>query len=86
MKTNETCGYCKWNLQEDNCMHCHHPDRIEYKKIKKPCEYCGRKPKQESNGCGACTGRGLYTYPELYDQCDCKGFEILYRYEIANDL
>ena len=56
-------------------MHCAHPNAVQYKDIKEPCTNCGRKPGENSSGCGACMGRGRYCYPYVYSTCDCGGFE-----------
>lgn len=68
-------GDCKWRKQGENCVHCSHPDAVMYYPLKKPCHNCGRKPKEETGGCGACIGRGMYVYPYSYDECDCEGYE-----------
>ena len=74
---NKTCfgGDCKWRKQGANCVHCYHPNAIEYKTLTKPCETCGRNPGVNKHGCGSCIGRGIYVYPYAYEQCDCNGYE-----------
>ena len=58
-------------------MHCNHPNKIEYKELTEPCKYCGRINKNKVKGCGACIGRGGYTYPACgYDICYCGGWEL----------
>lgn len=69
------CFGCKWLIQDVFCMHCNHKDRIIFQKLEKPCEYCGRKIHSKKGGCGACIGRGEYAHPNIYDQCDCGGYE-----------
>lgn len=56
-------------------MHCVHPNAVHYIDIKQACSNCGRKPGEKKKGCGACIGRGQYCYPNVYDKCDCNGFE-----------
>ena len=71
-----TCfaGDCKWRKQE-SCVVCSHPNAIIYYDLKKQCTNCGRKPNEQTNGCGGCMGRGAYVYPSAYEQCDCGGYE-----------
>ena len=56
-------------------MKCSHPDAINYVKLTKQCEVCGRLPEVEKGGCGNCIGRGNYAYPVAYENCDCGGYE-----------
>lgn len=67
---------CKWNKQGPNSMHCTHPNAIKFISLTKPCPFCRRKPNDHKRGCGECIGRGTYTYPTLYEDCDCGGYEL----------
>lgn len=69
------CFQCAHLIQDATCMHCNHINAVRFLPIEEPCDNCGRKPGEEISGCGACIGRGAYCYPEIYDQCDCDGFE-----------
>ncbi len=71
-----SCSWCEWNRQGKHSMHCSHPNKITYIELDKPCSSCRRKPDKHKPSCGACIGRGLYTYPFVYDECDCGGWEL----------
>ncbi len=73
----KTCwhGRCKWLVQGESCVHCSHPNAVNYVELTKPCEMCGRLPGIEEKGCGNCIGRGHYVYPIAYEDCDCGGYE-----------
>lgn len=73
--TANKCFQCKWVSQGSNCVHCANPNAVKYRELKNKCGVCGRNPKEEKGGCGACIGRGLYVYPFVYDNCDCGEYE-----------
>lgn len=77
MSTRDKCfaGDCKWRHQGAHCVQCIHPKAIKFNSLTEPCKYCGRKPKDHVNGCGGCIGRGTYIYPNVYEDCDCGGYE-----------
>lgn len=73
----DNCFDCKHIKQGKSCMHCAHQNAVHYMviKVKEQCFKCGRQPGVNKGGCGACIGRGQYCYPNVYDECDCNGFE-----------
>lgn len=70
------CTVCVFNKQGKTSMHCTHPSALGYKNIKGgKCPQCGRKNKSKKKGCGACIGRGHYTYwSGCYSECDIGQF------------
>lgn len=72
------CFDCKYNIQGDSCMHCAHNQSRKFVQLDKSCPNCGRKVSSPVGGCGACMGRGSYTYPGAYDDCDIDKFDPKY--------
>lgn len=66
---------CKHAIQGEGSMVCNSPKKITYINLSVPCPTCKRKPNSKKGGCGNCIGRGLYIYPNMYEQCDCNGYE-----------